>query len=295
MDQREKGTIFGILSFTIWGLLPIYWKALESVKPTIILANRIIWAFIFLLIIISIGKKWKDLKDNLKNKKLLLLLSGSSILIGINWGLYIYAVVTDRILETSLGYYINPLLVVIIGVIIYKEKLNALTKIAIGIAVIGVIFKTIQVGHVPILSLALAVSFALYGGIKKSTHIDSSLGLTIETALLAPIALVYIIYNQMIGLGAYSMESPLITILLVGAGIATLTPLVLFSSAAKKVPLTVLGFTQYISPTISLFLGIFIYKESFKILDLISFIFIWIALGVYSYSQIKDKKSEIIS
>ena len=278
----------------MWGLLPIYWKALESVQPTTILANRIIWAFILLVIIVSLSKKWQELKEKLKNKRLLLLLIASSLLIGINWGLYIYAVVNDRILETSLGYYINPLLVVIIGVIIYKEKLNNSTKVAIGIAAIGLIIKGIQYGQIPILSLALAISFALYGGIKKSTIIDSSLGLTIETALLTPMVLIYIIYNQWLGTGIYSTASPIIIILLIGAGAATLTPLLLFSSAAKKVPLTVLGFTQYISPTISLFLGIFIYKESFKALDMLSFILIWIALIIYTYSANKESRKEKI-
>ena len=294
MKERKKGTIYAIISFIMWGLLPIYWKSLESVQPTIILANRIIWAFILLVIIVSLSKKWQELKEKLKNKRLLLLLTASSLLIGINWGLYIYAVVNDRILETSLGYYINPLLVVIIGVIIYKEKLNNLTKVAIGIAAIGLIIKGIQYGQIPILSLALAISFALYGGIKKSTIINSSLGLTIETALLTPIALIYIIYNQWLGAGIYSTASPIIIILLIGAGTATLTPLLLFSSAAKKVPLTVLSFTQYISPTISLFLGIFIYKESFKALDMLSFILIWIALIIYTYSANKESGKEKI-
>lgn len=288
MKERNKGNIYAIIAFVIWGLLPIYWKALDSVKPTIILANRIFWAFILLVIIITITKKWKILKEKLKDRKLVLLLTASSILIGINWGLYIYAVVTDRILETSLGYYINPLLVVIIGVIFYKEKLDLLTKIAIGVAAIGVIIKTIQYGQIPILSLALATSFALYGGIKKSTNVDSSVGLAIETAILAPFALAYLIYAQPTG-----NTSPIILLLLIGAGLVTLTPLLFFSSAAKRVPLSVLGFTQYISPTVSLVLGVFVYRESFGMLDLVSFIFIWLALIIYTYSSFKNKKIEV--
>ena len=290
MQNQKKGLIYSIAAFLIWGLLPVYWKLLASVNAIEILANRIIWALVILILILIWNKKWPELKTCLKNKKELLFLLISSIMIGLNWGIYIYAVVSGKILETSLGYYINPLLAVIIGVIFYKEKLNNLTKAALGIATIGVLVKALQFGQIPWLSLALAITFALYGGIKKSVKAESSLGLTIETALMAPLALAYIIYRQSIGLGAYVTENIWIILLLIGGGLATMFPLLLFSSAAKKVPMSTLGFTQYISPTIGMFLGIFIYHEQFTTGDLISFALVWLALAIYSYA-ISSKKS----
>jgi chloramphenicol-sensitive protein RarD len=215
----------------------------------------------------------------------------ASILITINWGVYIWAVNSDKIVDASLGYYINPLLAVVLGVFIFKEKLNYWTGAALIIATIGVIIKTVQYGKIPWISLGLAISFGLYGAIKKLVKASSIVGLTLETAMLTPVATAYIVLRHVNGIGAFKTGDSLVILLLIGSGVVTAIPLLLFASSAKRLPLSVIGFTQYISPTISLLIGIFMYNEGFTAVDMIAFCFIWAALVIYSFSQMSLVKS----
>jgi len=217
----------------------------------------------------------------------------ASILIAINWGLYIWAVNSDMIVDSSLGYYINPLLAVVLGVVIYKEKLGYWTGAALIIASIGVIIKTVQFGKIPWISLGLAISFALYGAIKKSVKATSIVGLTLETAMITPLAAIYLVSRHVSGLGAFKTESTVVIMLLIGAGIVTAVPLLLFASGAKRLPMSLIGFTQYISPTISLIIGIFVYHEGFTAIDVIAFCFIWAALAIYTISQMNLAKNAL--
>lgn len=290
--QKEKtaGIVCAVAAYGLWGILPIYWKLINNVFSIEILSNRIVWAFVFMALIIAVTRQWTELKEMVKDRKQMFNIFAASILIAINWGLYIWAVNSNKIVDASLGYYINPLLAVALGVLIFKEKLNNWTWAAITIASIGVLIKTVQYGKIPWISLALAISFALYGAIKKSVKANSIIGLTIETAMLAPVAAAYIAYRNVSGIGAFNTEGTLVILLLIGAGIVTAVPLLLFSSAAKRLPLSLVGLTQYISPTISLLIAIFIYHEGFTNGDMIAFCFIWVALIVYSLSQINFAK-----
>ena len=285
-NERIYGVICAIAAYTLWGILPIYWKLINSVFSIEILSHRIVWAFVFTIVIIAVTKQWKELKHIVKDKKQMFYIFIASILIAFNWGLYIWAVNSDKIVDASLGYYINPLFAVALGMLVFKEKLDYWQVSAIVIASIGVIIKTLQYGKMPWVSLGLAVSFGLYGVMKKLVKTSSIVGLTLETTMLVPVAAIYIAARQINGLGAFGRADMIVILLLIGSGIVTAVPLLLFSSGAKRLPMSVLGFTQYISPTISLLIGIFVYHEEFTSLDMISFSLIWIALALYSFYQI---------
>jgi chloramphenicol-sensitive protein RarD len=290
-NEKTTGVLYAVTAYVLWGILPVYWKFVGSVSSIEILSNRIVWAFVFTILIIIVTKQWNELKFIAKDKKQMFYIFIASILIAINWGLYIWAVNSDKIVDASLGYYINPLLAVALGVVIFKEKLSYWTGAALTIALIGVIIKTVQYGKIPWISLGLAISFGLYGAIKKSVKANSIVGLTLETAMLTPIAAAYIVSRQVSGVSAFNTEGKLVIIMLIGAGVVTAIPLLLFASSARRLPLSLIGFTQYISPTISLIIGIFVYNEGFTTVDMIAFGFIWAALIVYSFSQISLAKS----
>ncbi|MDT8715385.1 EamA family transporter RarD [Clostridium sp. 19966] len=291
-NEKTVGVIYAIAAYVLWGILPVYWKLIDRVFPIEILANRIVWAFVFTVLIIAVTKQWNELKRIAKDKKQIFYIFIASILIAFNWGLYIWAVNSDKIVDASLGYYINPLLAVLLGVIIFKEKLSYWTWASLAVAAIGVLIKTVQYGKIPWISLGLAISFALYGAIKKSVKANAIVGLTLETAMLTPLAAIYIMSRQVSGIGAFRAEGTLVILLLMGAGVITAVPLLLFASSTKKLPLSLIGFTQYISPTISLIIGVFVYHESFEAVDMIAFCVIWAALVIYSFSQIGFAKSQ---
>ncbi|KMT23259.1 EamA family transporter RarD [Clostridium cylindrosporum] len=299
ISRTKMGVIYATLSYLLWGILPLYWKAINNVAPFEILANRIFWAFIFVGILLMRNGQLKELIEVIKNKRSLLFISLSAAMVTVNWGLYIWAVNSNHIVESSLGYYMNPLIVVFFGVIFLKEKLTKGQIAALILATTGVLVLTFQYGKVPWISIALAVTFALYGLLKKLTNAGSMVSLGIETALVTPFALIYIITRQINGIGAFGNITAFQTILLVCSGIVTATPLILFAKGAKRIPLSTLGFIQYISPTMSLLLGIFLFHEKFTIVHLISFGFIWLSLLVYSISETKfvkkEKKGDIVS
>ena len=289
-NEKTVGVVYAVAAYTLWGVLTIYWKLIDSVFPIEILSNRIVWAFVFTVAIIAATKQWGELKRIAKDKKQMTYIFIASILIAFNWGLYIWAVNSNKIIDASLGYYINPLVAVALGVVIFKEKLSLWQGIAISTAFFGVIIKTLQYGKIPWISLGLAISFGLYGAMKKFVKANSIVGLTLETTMITPIAAIYIASRQFSGVGAFGRESTVVILLLIGSGVVTAVPLLLFASAARRLPLSVIGFTQYISPTISLFIGIFMYHEGFTSIDMISFVFIWSALVMYSLSQISLNK-----
>lgn len=289
-NEKTVGVIYAVAAYTLWGVLTIYWKLINGVFPIEILSNRIVWAFVFTIAIVAVTKQWEELKRIVKDKKQMLYIFIASILIAFNWGLYIWAVNSNKIIDASLGYYINPLVAVALGVVVFKEKLSLWQGIAISTAFFGVIIKTLQYGKIPWISLGLAISFGLYGAMKKFVKANSIVGLTLETTMITPIAAIYIASRQFSGLGAFGRESTVVILLLIGSGVVTAVPLLLFASAARRLPLSVIGFTQYISPTISLFIGIFMYHEGFTSIDMISFVFIWSALVMYSLSQISLNK-----
>jgi chloramphenicol-sensitive protein RarD len=290
-SEYQIGVISAAWSYLIWGLLPIYWKLVDVVSSEEILANRVVWSFVFMVILLGVTKKISRLKETLlllwAHKKQLVALILASLLISCNWFVYIWAVNSDHMIEASLGYYINPLVSVLLGLIILKEKLNIPQIASLVLATIGVLVLTLNYGSFPWISITLAVSFGLYGLAKKMIKVDSAIGLTLETMIVTPLGIIYMIYLFVQGNSSFFAISPTIDLLLIGAGAATATPLLFFAIGAQKIPLSTLGFLQYIAPTISLILGVFVYGEHFSKSHLLAFVFIWSALTIYSVSKTK--------
>jgi chloramphenicol-sensitive protein RarD len=290
-SETQIGSIYAGFSYLLWGLLPIYWKLIDRVDPKEILANRIFWSFIFMIIVLLLTNKWGLLKQTLKgfakNKKQMYALIFASLLISINWFVYIWAVNSGHMVEASLGYYINPLVSILLGTVVLKEKLSAAQYVSFALATVGVLIISIAHGQIPWIALALAISFGLYGLAKKLINVESSVGLTLETLVVTPIAALYMCFLFFKGTSAFTNTSIGTDFLLIGAGAATAVPLLYFAKGAQKIPLSLLGFIQYISPTITLILGVFVYHELFSKVQLLSFIFIWTALTVFSLSKTK--------
>lgn len=289
--KEMEGIIYGALSYILWGFIPIYWKLVEQVTATEILAHRVLWSFVFMIVLLFLTRKWKSflsyIKEIKQNKKKLWALFAASLLVSTNWGIFIWAVNAGRILDTSLGYYINPLVSVLLSVTVLKEKLSKAQVMSVCLAGAGVAILTIYLGELPWVSLCLAITFALYGLVKVLVDADAAIGLTLETMMVTPIALGYFIYlifqNQT---EFFAMQESL---LLMGGGIATALPLLLFAMGAKNIPYSMLGFLQYITPTLSLLVGVLVYHEEFTKVHLIAFLFIWSALLTYSFTQMKFK------
>jgi chloramphenicol-sensitive protein RarD len=281
----SKGFIYALLAYLAWGFLPLYWKVLDDVPAWEILGYRVVWSAVFLVILLVATKRFKAARHALKDGRTTRLVLMASLLISCNWLVFIWAVNNGHMVETSLGYYMNPLLNVLLGVAFLKERLRAGQWAAIGLALTGVVVVTIEHGRLPWVSLVLASSFALYGLMKKKANLDSTVGLAWETGFVTPIALGYLLYTQFTGGSGTGDIGGVHWLLLVLSGVATVMPLFWFAQAAKTLSLSTIGFIQYIAPTITLAIGVLVYKEAFDTARLISFGFIWAALVVYSISS----------
>ena len=290
MKEEKLGFIFAILAFFFWGAIaPIYFKEVSSVSALEILVHRIIWSFLILIPIIFISKQGKVLLKLLKNIKQLRYLFLSTLFVSVNWLIFIWAVSNDKIIETSLGYYINPLINVLFGFLFFNERMSKNQYLAIFIAFIAVVYQIYSIGTFPLISLSLAISFALYGMIRKKVSVGSVVGLFVETMILMPFALVYLFYLLNTSSLAFLSTSTYISFMLSFGGLMTIIPLLLFNGAAIRMKLTTLGFFQYIGPTLSLLLAVFIYNEELGSDKLISFILIWLALVIFSLDTILKK------
>ncbi|MBT2684008.1 EamA family transporter RarD [Bacillus sp. ISL-37] len=294
MDKRteqQAGVLYAAFSYILWGFLPVYWKLLDHVNADEILANRVFWSFFFIALILVLNKKWRLFTGTLlglaQNKKQLAALAVASMLISINWFMYIWAVNSDQMIEASLGYYINPLVSVLLGMVFLKERLSMLQYVSFALAAIGVLIMTISYGQFPWIALSLAISFGLYGLAKKLIKVDSAVGLALETLVVMPLAAIYIGYLLNQGTNSLFAGSLSTTLLLAGAGAATAVPLLFFAKGAQRIPLATLGILQYIAPTLTLILGVFVYHETFSTIHLLAFTFIWSALILYSLSRTK--------
>lgn len=296
-EINKKGLSTTLLCCLIWGLLPLYWALLNQVSSFSVLSHRIIWSGFWMLVLIIVTSRQQlridiqHLRAQLSQFGLLLL---AAVLISINWFTYIWAVTNQHVLDTSLGYYINPLLNVLLGILIYKESLLWPQKLSIAIAILGVAIMTVQLGTLPIVSIVLAVSFSLYGAVKKRLTIHPFSSIAFEAWLITPIALWYLTAIDTTSWTFIENLTPT-GLLLIGAGLTTSIPLILFSYGARLLPLNILGFLQYLSPTMGFFLAIFYFGESFGTAQLIAFGCIWVALVLFTLSnqmttRIKIKK-----
>lgn len=285
--QRSFASAIG--AYVLWGILPVYWKLLEQVPAWEILSHRIIWSFVFLVFLLActrrLGAFYADTKALFSQPQKALGILTASLLVSLNWLLYIWSVNNGRIVEASLGYYINPLVNVVLGILFLKERLSRAQIASLLLAAAGVLYLALHFGSLPWVALALAILFGLYGLCKKLLNISAVTGITLETLLITPIALFFLIFWHNSGIPVFHSEQPFAAALLIASGVITAIPLLLFTSGANGLPLSVLGFIQFLSPTISLLVGVLAYHETFSSVHLVSFSLIWLALILFLASQ----------
>lgn len=290
----NQGLFYAILCYFAWGLFPIFWKLITGVPALNILSHRVVWSFVFLIIWVFFSD-WQTFVRYVRQPKLLLRLGLAGLTICTNWGVYIYAVESNHILEAGLGYYINPLVNVLFGYLFLKERLAPLQKIAVVLALVGVVYFAVSYGKPPWIALILATTFGLYGLLKKKAKLESMPALTVETMMVMPLALAYLFYTNGSGGAPFFPSSTGVSLLLVLGGVITAIPLFWFGKAAEAIPLSTLGFIQYIGPTLQLIIGIFLYNESFSTGHIVCFAFVWLGLVFYTLSILKGRKVTVAS
>lgn len=281
-SHQRSGVWLAVVAYALWGLLPIYWKWLHPVSSLQILCHRIVWSLLLLWIALTVKRHWRLLSAKLHDLKTVWLFTVSGLLLGLNWFTYIWSVNAGLMIEASLGYFMNPLVNVALGVFFFRERLRAGQWSAFAIALIGVIYLTFVYGQLPWVGLLLAVTFGSYGLLRKIGRLESMEGLAFETLLLAPAALCYLVWAEMHGYGSFGHLVWWKNLLLAGAGIVTTMPLLCFAAAARKIDLSLLGLLQYIAPTLQFVIGAFIYHEAFSKTRFTGFLFIWLALVIFS-------------
>lgn len=292
MENYKQGIFFGLAAYVLWGILPVYWKALELVSPFEILFSRFMWSCVFVFLLIIFQKKWplfaKEVKQVFSNVKTGAAMVAAGITISFNWGTFIWAVNNGHIVETSMGYYINPLVSILFAVVFLRERLDKMQLAAITCAFIGVASMVYSFGKIPWVSLTLAFTFALYGLLKKILPVSALTSIMLETLLITPLALVYEYSLWQQGVSFYASGNLQVIMMLTGAGVVTAIPLLLFTAGARLLPLKIIGFLQYISPTLTLLIGVFVYNEAFTASHLLAFGWIWAALLLFIVSQLRS-------
>lgn len=281
--------IAALSTYLIWGVLPLYWNLLARAEANEILAHRIIWSFVFMVVVLMVTKRWQSFKEDCRtlwqDKKRGAILLLAAFTISLNWLTYIWAVNHDHVIDTSIGYYINPLMSVLFGIVFFRERISGLKKISLLLAAIGIVLMTYQLGKLPWVAVVLAVSFSVYGALKKQLHLNPFSSITLETLLMVPFAVPYIGMLMMSPANHFSLATPDLALYLMGTGVVTAVPLVLFSYGANLLPLNVLGFFQYISPTIGLLLGIFFFHETFGMAQISALGFVWAAIVLFTVAE----------
>jgi len=284
------GIIFAISAYTMWGIAPLYFKLIDHINADEILVHRIVWSTVLLLLVVLLTKRWRSFIDTITQPKVVLQLTISATFLAGNWFMFIWAVNNDHLLDASLGYYINPLFSVALGVIFLGERLRPWQLFAVGLAFVGVMIQLIMIGSLPIISLALASSFGIYGLLRKKLPLDSFVGLLIESLMMLPIAMIYWLVFLKTSTTNMLDNALSLNMLLVCAGIVTTAPLLCFSAATKRMTLTALGFFQYIGPSIMFILATFYYQEPLYFAKLITFACIWSALAIFSFDSVRARR-----
>jgi len=291
----NKGIWYALGAYVTWGLFPVYWKILAGIPALQLLGHRIFWSFLLLSGIVLAGQQGRTFLASL-NRRVIFIYFVAAVLIAINWLTYVWAVGVGLIVETSLGYFINPLLSVLLGVVFLRERLRPLQWVPIGMAAAGVLYLTFAYGSFPWVALTLAVSFGFYGLVKKTAPLGALNGLTLETGILFLPALGYLLTAEFNGTGAFLNSTALTNLMLVGAGLVTVAPLLMFASAVQRIPLTIIGLLQYINPTMQFLLGVLIFKEPFNHRRLIGFSVVWFALILFGVEGLlTQRKSRVLA
>ena len=285
--ESVLGVLYAASAFLIWGLSPFYWKALGAVPALEIILHRIVWSFVFLVPLVILYGRWKEFIDVIKNRCTLFILMLTAVFVSCNWFLYIWAVNNDHLLQASLGYYINPLVNVVLGMVFLRERLRPPQILAVLLATAGVLYLTIHYGVFPWIAITLALTFGFYGLIRKVAPVSSLVGLTVETMLLSFPALIYLVYLDTKGMGSIFRVSFEMDLLLMGSSLVTAVPLLFFTLGARRILLSTVGLLQYIAPSGMFLLAIFVFDEPFSMAQVWTFVFIWTALAIYSIDSIR--------
>lgn len=287
MDRKTylEGLMSGTMAYLIWGLLPIYWRMVHALSPYQLVAQRVIWSLIFVALLLRVKGRLRAFRSVLLRRDIWLNGTAAALFISVNWLTYIWGVNNGYVIECSLGYYLNPLVLTVFGMLLYKEKMTSLQGWGLLLAAVGVFLNTWFYHKIPVVGLTLALSFAVYGVLKKRSGLDPLDGLALETLVVSGPASAYVLFAEVTGLGITGNQPYWFWALIALSGVATAVPLLLYAAGAQKLPLTVMGFLQYISPTIGLILGIFLFKEPFSSRSLLAFGFIWAGLVLFMVSQ----------
>lgn len=290
MSRYKTGLLFGVSAYVIWGAFPLYWPLLQPANPLEIVSHRAVWSLFFCLVALGLSKQLKSTYALLKNPRVFIRLLLAAVLISVNWIVYIWGVNNGHVVECALGYYINPLIIISFGVIMLREKMRKLQWIAVGFGALGVIVLTIDYGRLPWIALALAISWGSYGLVKKQLNLGALEGLAIETLLSLPFYGGYLIYIGLNGTGQLGSSLGL-SILLIGAGIVTAIPLLLFNGSTTRLPFTIIGLLQYITPTLQFSIGVWVRHEAMPTARWIGFLIIWAALVTLAIDLLKSSRT----
>ncbi|MER7500798.1 EamA family transporter RarD [Nonomuraea pusilla] len=287
MPDYRRGVLFGIAAYSMWGLFPLYWPLLKPSGAVEILAHRMVWSLAAVAVVLLVRRHWSWIRELLRQPAKLGLLALAAVVITVNWGTYIYAVNTGHVVESALGYFINPLVSVVFGVVLLRERLRPLQWIAVGFGALAVVLLTLDYGRLPWIALTLAVSFGVYGLLKKQANVGAAESLTVETLVLLVPALGYLGYLQVAGQSTFGDQGAGHALLLVGAGVITAIPLLCFTASAIRVPLSTIGLLQYIAPILQFLVGVLIAKEVMPSSRWIGFSIVWLALAIFTYDSIR--------
>ncbi|MFI6506221.1 EamA family transporter RarD [Streptosporangium sp. NPDC050855] len=287
MPEARRGVLYGVAAYTMWGLFPLYWPLLKPSGALEILAHRIAWSLVAVVVILAVRRHWSWFRELLRTPAKLGLLALAAAVITLNWGVYIYAVNTGHVVESALGYFINPLVSVVFGVFLLKERLRPWQWVAVGLGTVAVVVLTIDYGRLPWIALVLAASFGTYGLIKKIAGVGSAESMTVETLVLLLPALGYLAYLGQQGTSSFGQWGAGHALLLAGAGVVTAVPLLCFTAAAIRVPLTTIGLLQYIAPILQFLCGVLVAREVMPPSRWVGFVIIWLALSVFTWDSLR--------
>jgi chloramphenicol-sensitive protein RarD len=284
--------LFGLAAYSIWGLFPLYFPLLRPSGGLEIVAHRVLWSLLFIALLLTVVRRWSHVRALLTDRRRLLVLAGAAVLIAVNWLVFVYGVNSGHVVETSLGYFINPLMSVLLGVVVFGERLRSLQWVAVGIAAVAVAVLTVDYGRPPWIALSLALTFALYGLMKKIVRVEAAPGLFVETLLVAVPAIVVLALLHADGTARFADAGAGHAALLVGSGIATAIPLLLFAAAARRIPLSTIGLLQYLTPLMQLAIGVFVYDEPMPPARLAGFAIVWVALAVFTADMLRHARAD---
>jgi chloramphenicol-sensitive protein RarD len=291
VDERRLGVASGLTAYALWGLFPLYFPLLEPASGVEIVAHRVLWSLLFIGLLLTAVRRWSAVRAAATDRRTLLILAGAAVLIAANWLIFVYGVNSGHVVETSLGYFINPLVSVLLGVVVFSERLRPLQWTAVGIAALAVAVLTVDYGRPPWIALSLAATFGLYGVMKKLVRVEAAPGLFLETALVAlPAAAVLAVLHGE-GHGTFGHVSAGHSVLLIVSGVATAIPLLLFAAATRRIPLSTVGLLQYLTPSMHLAIGVFVYREPMPPVRLAGFVLVWIALGMFTADSLRHARA----